>query len=253
MFNRFRLLAWLGLALAFSSAHAQTPPARDKPLAFVIAADADGFAYRYTRLVYNEAFKRLEIPVAVEVYALARRSALVKEGAIDGESSRVLAYADAHPDLVRVEESILDVTFSVFSAVPALHAKSVEDLPATALVEYRRGILMCENALKKVIPPERLSNVISSEQGIRKLLAGRSDAYCDIDVYFNEALHGPEFKGAGNARKLFDIASLPTYPYLSRKHVELAPRLAATLKKMKEEGLLDRYRNEAERGVTEPR
>lgn len=253
MFNRFRLLAWLGLALAFSSAHAQTPPARGKPLTFVMAADAEGFAYRFASLVYNEAFKRLEVPVSIEVYALARRSALVTEGVIDGEGSRVLAYADAHPDLVRVEESIVDITFSVFSASPALRAKSIEDLPATALVEYRRGILMCENALKKAIPPGRLSSVISSEQGVKKLLVGRSDAYCDIDVYVNEAMNSAEFKGAGNLRKLFDVAVLPTYPYLARKHAELAPRLAATLKKMKEEGLLDRYRSEAERGVAEQR
>lgn len=218
-----------------------------------MAADAEGFSYRYASLMYTEAFRRMGIPVAIEIYALARRSALAKEGVIDGEGSRVLAYAAAHPDLVRVEESVLDVTFSVFSADPTLHAKTIEDLPAKAMVEYRRGILLCENALRKVVPPERLSSVVSSEQGIKKLLAARSDAYCDIDVYFNEAMHSREFHGAGNVRKLFEIASLPSYPFVSRKHVELAPRLAATLKRMKSEGLLEHYRTEAERGVTEQR
>jgi hypothetical protein len=57
-------------------------------------------------------------------------------------------------------------------------------------------------------------------------------------------------QGAGKVRKLFEFAALPTYPYLARKHAELAPRLAATLKKMKGEGLLDRYHVEAMRGVT---
>jgi polar amino acid transport system substrate-binding protein len=247
MFSRFRLLL-LALAFAVVPAQSQTPPTTGKP--FIIAADAEGIAYRYAKLLYTEAFKRMGIPVAVEIYALARRSAMIAEGAIDGEGSRVLAYAEAHPELIRVEESVLDVTFSVYTAVPALRARSVEDLPATAMVEYRRGILMCENALKKTIPPERLSSVVNSDQGIKKLLAGRSDAFCDIDIYFNEALNAPELQGAGKVRMLFELASLPSYPYLSRKHAELAPRLAATLKKMKGEGLLDRYHVEAMRGVT---
>jgi hypothetical protein len=248
MFFRIRLFLWLALALAVLPAQGQTPAATGKP--FIIAADVEGFAYQYAKLLYTEAFKRMGIPVSVEIYALARRSAMIAEGAIDGEGSRVIAYAEAHPELIRVEESVLDVTFSIFSANPTLRAKNIESLPATAMVEYRRGLLMCENALKKAIPPERLSNVVTSDQGIKKLLAGRSDAYCDIDDYFNEAVQAPELQDAGKVRKLFEFAALPTYPYLARKHAELAPRLAATLKKMKGEGLLDRYHVEAMRGVT---
>jgi hypothetical protein len=79
------------------------------------------------------------------------------------------------------------------------------------------------------------------------LLAGRSDAYCDIDIYVREALNSDELKGATAVRKLFDIASVPTYPYLYRKHADLAPRLAAVLKQMKAEGLLAEYRKQVER------
>ncbi|MCX7176064.1 MAG: hypothetical protein NT159_19495 [Proteobacteria bacterium] len=215
-----------------------------------MAADTDeGNAYRYVKMIYNEAFRRLGIPLEMAVYPLARRSALVEQGAIDGEVTRVYSYADAHPELIRVEESVMDFTFSLFSTNATLRAKSLGDLPAEVLVEYRRGILVCENALKKAIPPAQLSNVISTEQGIRKLLAGRSDVFCDIDIYVNDALRSGEFKGMGDVRKLFDITSVPTYPYLFKKHADLAPRLAATLKKMKAEGLFDRYRIEVERGV----
>lgn len=215
-----------------------------------MASDAaEGFGYRYSRLIYDEAFKRLGIAFELSAFTLARRSALIEQGAIDGEASRIYSYADAHPELIRVEESVMDFTFSLFSTNPALRAKSLEELPADTLAEYRRGILLCENMLKKTIPAERLSSIVNTEQGIRKLLAKRSDVYCDIDAYVNETLLSGEFKGAGNVRKLFDLASVPTYPYLFKKHVDLAPRLAATLKKMKGEGLMERYRIEAERGV----
>lgn len=242
-----RLLLLLALAFTCSLVQGQTPPARTKP--FVIAVDVEGFGHRYSSRVFTEAFKRLGIPVEIEIYPLARRAALVAEGFIDGEASRVFSYADAHPELVRVEESIIDFRFSLFTANPALRAKNLEDLPANAMVEFRRGIMLCENALKKTIPPERLSTVVGTDQGIKKLLAGRSDAYCDIDTFLNEALHSGEIQDPGKVRKLFEIASLPTYPYLFKKHVELAPRLAAVLKKMKAEGLLDRYRTEAEQDV----
>lgn len=246
-----RLFAAIGLLLAFSPAQSQTPSAREKP--FIIATDIEGFGHRYSVRVFTEAFRRLGIPVAIEIYPLARRAALVAEGYIDGEASRVYAYADSHPELVRVDESIIDFSFSVFTANPTLRAKRVEDLPAAAMIEYRRGIMMCESAFKDIAPRERLSTVVTIDQGIRKLLAGRTDAYCDIDTFFNEALRSSEIQDASKVRKLFQIASLPTYPYLYKKHSDLAPRLAATMKKMKEEGLFDRYRAEAERAATDRR
>lgn len=235
----------IGLAANLSPAIGQTPPARAKPL--VIAGDTEGFSFLYTKAVYEEAFSRMGIPVEIAVYPLARRSAMVEAGALDGESSRTLSYGEAHPELVRVDESIIDLTFSVYTANPQLQAKRLEDLPAQALLEYRRGLLQCQTTLEKAIPAERLSTIASSEQGLRKLLAGRSDAYCDIELYVNEALHTAEFRDVTPVRKLFDIASLPTYPYLYKRHTQLAPRLAATLKKMKAQGLLERYRHEAER------
>jgi polar amino acid transport system substrate-binding protein len=42
---------------------------------------------------------------------------------------------------------------------------------------------------------------------------------------------------------------VPTYPYLHRKHADLAPRLAAVLKQMKSEGLIKAYRLQVERDL----
>lgn len=244
-----RLLLLIGLAVPPAPALSQVQVAPPTPRPFIMAADVqpDAYLYKWVRLVYAEAFRRLGIPLELVTHTLARRSALVEEGAIDGEAARIYAYADAHPELVRVEESVMDFTFSIFSANPNLRARTLEELPADALVEHRRGILLCENTLKKSISPERLSNVVNSEQGVKKLLAGRTDAYCDIDLYVREALNSRELRGVTSVRKLFDIASVPTYPYLYKKHAGLAPRLAATLKQMKAEGLLAAYLKQAER------
>jgi hypothetical protein len=203
-------------------------------------------AYRWSKLINEEAFRRMGATVEIASFPLARRAALIEAGVIDGEISRIYSYADTHPELVRVEEPVMDFTFSLFTARPGLKAQKLADLPADVLVEYRRGVLVCENTLKPSIAAERLSNVSSTEQGIKKLLAGRSDAYCDIDIFVKDVQHSGEMKDDGKLRKLFDIATVATYPYFYKRHAPLAPRFAAILKQMKAEGLFAAYRKQAE-------
>jgi polar amino acid transport system substrate-binding protein len=251
------VLAWachLALAccvlLAAVSALSQTSTAPVKP--FIWASDGGSTTYgsRWVTLIYTEAFKRLGMPMQMEYYTLARREALVEEGIVDGETSRVYSYGDSRPYLVRVEESLIDLSFALFAANPSLQLKRLEDLQSNKyLVEYRRGMLLCEKTLKGVVPPEWISDVPTQGQGLQKLIAGRTDLYCDLEVYVLQELQLPEFKGA-NVRKVISIGNaVPTYPYLNKQHADLAPRLAAVLKQMKAEGLIEAYRQQVERDL----
>lgn len=236
------LTYFAGPALGQTGAAAATP--------FVMGFDEDPKIYGtiWGLLIYQEAFKRMGIPLVPGFYHLARRAALADEGVIDGEGGRVHGYGAAHPNLVRVEESIINVSFALYTANPELRLKRIEDLSASSVrVEYRRGLQLCENMLKPLLPPERLSNVTSELQGLQKLLAGRTDVYCDIESIVKQGLTAVELKGATSIRKIFTIGNLETYPYLHKKRADLAPRLAATLKQMKAEGLVEKYRLQAER------
>lgn len=62
---------------------------------------------RWVLRIYSEAFRRLAIPLKPGCYQLARRAAMLDEGAIDGDSERVHGYGAAHPSLVRVEGRIV--------------------------------------------------------------------------------------------------------------------------------------------------
>src|SRR5215469_15073767 len=76
---------------------------RSEPLQpFVMATDQPETTYegKWQRLAYQEAFKRLGIPLEVEVMPTQRVSAMVDSGDVDGQFMRVLAYADAHPEQV---------------------------------------------------------------------------------------------------------------------------------------------------------
>ena len=54
----------------------------------------------------------------------------------------------------------------------------------------------------------------------------------------------PEFRDINITRRVADVGSFPVYPYLHKRHAELAPRLAAALRQMRAEGLFERYRAE---------
>lgn len=244
-----RVLA-VGLLLPFLSgglAHA-APAAPAAPLVIGVDVDPNTFANRWATLVFTEAFRRLGVSIQINNYPLARRTLLVEHGDIDIDSGRVRAYGDAHPQLVRVEEPFVEYSFGLFAANPALQLPRLEALRTTDwLVEYRRGILMCEKTLKPLLPSDRLSDISSEEQGLNKLLADRTDLYCDLDYVVQEVLNAAEFKGAKRIRKALGLGSIPIYMYLQARHAELAPRLAVIFKKMKVEGLMGVYQAQVAR------
>jgi polar amino acid transport system substrate-binding protein len=247
------VLSWclaISLLLSIAPAQSQAPTAAVEPFLMGFDESPQVFGTNWGLRIYTEAFKRMGVPLRAGFYPLARRAALADEGLIGGDGARVHGYGAAHPNLVRVEESVMDINFALFSARQDLQLQRLEDIASSGLMaEYRRGILLCENALKALVPPERLSNVTSEQQGLQKLLAGRTDVYCDLEPFIKQALGSLEIKDATRIRKIFGIGNLPTYPYLHKKHADLAPRLAATLKQMKAEGLIDTYRQQAEKDL----
>ncbi len=244
---------WLLLALLLPAAPAlsQTASETVKPFMMTLDSDPTNYGSRWANLIFAEVFKRLGIPFRMEHYSLARRTALMEEGMTDGEASRIYSYGDNRPYLVRVEESLVEFSFALYAANPAVRLERLEDLRASSyLVEHRRGILLCENTLKKWVPAERISDVLTPQQGLKKLVAGRTDLYCDLEVYVRQELMAPEFKSATPIRKVISVGNaVPTYPYLLKKHAALAPRMAAVLKQMKAEGLIEAYRLQVERDL----
>jgi len=221
---------------------------------FVMGTDADErtFTGKWYRRIYDEAFKRMGVPLTLVTAPTARLTYIADEGNIDGQASRVFAYADAHPDQLRVDESVHNVRLVLHAfglASQSGDPRRLEDLAAgTWRVEYRRGVAICEKTLTPVVPAELLSDVTNIEQGLKKLKAGRTDLYCDFDLAVMGILLEPSFKGETGYRQVLDLnLGLPLYPYVHKSRSELAPRLAETLRKMKAEGLVDRYQKEVVR------
>lgn len=220
------------------------------PIVIGTEAAPEGYFSRFATLIYTEAFKRLGMSIRLDYLPLARQRMLLDSGAIDADGGRILEFGAAHPNLVRVQESHTNLHFALYTVQPGLQFDSLEQLRATdLLVEYRRGILFCEQALTPLLAPQRLSTISSEEQGLHKLLLGRSGLYCDLDMAVRRVTNSPEFKDRPAVRKAFSFAPVPIYMYLHRKHADLAPRLAVVIRQMKAEGLIDIYRRQVERDL----
>ena len=248
--KRRRVLAACSLLVMLPMPAWPVPPA---PFVMGIDHEETSFGGQWIRRIYVEAFRRLEIPLRFAVYPTSRLSAMVDRGDVDGEVQRAPDYAAAHPDLVRVDEPVTEGRFVLVVADPAARLDRIEDLPAGHWRgQYRRGVLVCEKALRQWQSPDRLFDVTSTEQGLTNLLEGPPRFFhCDTELALSSALYSARFKGVTAIRKLLVLKErVPLYPYLHRRNAGLAPRLAAVLRQIKAEGLVTRLRRDVEREFT---
>lgn len=218
----------------------------------VMATDREDsvFTGKWFRRIYVEAFRRMDVPLKITVLPTARISAELDLGHMDGELLRAHGYAAAHPELVRVEEPVMEINLVLYSANQQLRINRPEDIASGPPLngEFRRGVGICETMLKQWLPAANVSSITTTEQGLRKLVAGRTDLFCEFDLGVADVINSRELADLGPIRKVLTLgAPTPLYGYLHKKNAALAPRLAATLKKMKAEGLIERYRSELEK------
>jgi len=105
---------------------------------------------------------------------------------------------------------------------------------------------ICANTLGPFMPNDRLQGVTTETQGLNMLLAGRVELYCGSSWGMVDLLRSAEFRGVTTVRSVLAIdKAIPLHAFLHRRHTEFAPQLAAVLKQMKTEGLIERFRVES--------
>lgn len=237
----------LGLVLTCSvlTAMAQAPAASAgaaPAFAFGTASTRASPIGMWQRRLYEEALRRLGWRMTVVELPLPRIAQMLRQGEIDGDMTRAPVFGVEHPELVKVDMPLLSAVFSVYSLKPG-RLSSVEDLRASDwTVAFHRGVVGCEKRLADSFPASLLTGVNKTAQGLGMLERQRVQAFCDVsNEIFNEPMAQAMIE-RGQLHKLFDVgAPVPLNAYLHARHAELAPKLAATLKQMKDEGLFDRY------------
>ena len=218
-------------------------------------ADESTFMGSWTRKIHREAFRRMQVPMEFTQAPLKRITMMAEQGAIDGELSRAPAYGAAHPEMMRVDVTLMEASFSIYTAKPMPGIERIEDLRDKGNLQgaYTRGVLGCENVLQPMFAPNRLTAVPSAKNGLGMLAIGHADFFCDSSTGMLNALMSDAGRKGLQPHKLFDLGpKVALSPYLQKKHAALVPVLAATLKQMKAEGLFERYWLEAEKLTNPP-
>ncbi len=215
---------------------------------FVMAThQADtNFQGQWVRRIYTEAFRRLGVPMEVQAIPLQRMTEMLDRGEIDGDVGRVHAHGAAHPELVRVEESMYDVVFGLYTLDPTIELNHVNDLAGKPWsATYVRGAAICERLLRPQLPPESITTIVTDEQGMEMLALKRANFFCSANHTIADVASRERYRKLPPPRLALSMGTIPLYPYLHRRHAALAPRLAAVLREMRAEGLIERLRLES--------
>lgn len=205
------------------------------------------YAGAYLRRIYSELFSRVGVPIEIRTLPTARLALELANGSIDGDLGRPWAFAESQPNLVRIDEPVMEIVFALWTLNPTIKLSKLEQLralPYTAT--YTRGVVQCEEILKSVLPEQRVLDVTTTSNALGMLHYGRNELYCGVDVAVLSDAGSPEFADKPPLLKVMNVAKPDAiYLYLQRKHAALVPQIGTTLRKMRTEGTLERLRKES--------
>ena len=215
--------------------------AADK-IVFTNGLPENSYRFKWFKLVYTEAFRRLGMEFEFKNYPMKRGPRLVNQGILDGDPGRMPEFSAQYPNLLRVDEPIFTGRQIAYTTDKKIKLNNKwESLRNTNFrVNYRRGVKLCEMNLPKVVRPDKLEAVNNDIHGLRKLMAKRIDIYVGIESIVDTILKTKEFS-ALSFYKAGVMDESNVYTFLHKKHEKLIPKLAAVFKAMKEEGLMEQY------------
>lgn len=204
------------------------------------------YAGSYLRRIYRELSRRTGLRIDITTMPVARLTLEVANDKLDGDTARALAFAQAQPLLLRLEEPVMEVQLALWATDPRVKLARLEDLGASGhSVTYPRGMLICENALKPQLPAERLIDVTGAVQAIEMMHYGRNALYCALDVsVLSEAQEFLPTKPM--PLRVLNIGKpMPLFLYLQARHAPLVPSLLQALRRMRQDGTQERLRRES--------
>lgn len=208
------------------------------------------FTGRWLNLIYTEVFRRLGYEFQYTGYPNERAAMVAEDGDVDGEIQRAANYEKVTKNLLKVEEPSFLVIVAAYAVTPGIVLDGWESLKNTNyIVEYRRGSKVAQSALPKVVKPEKLSTITTVEQGLKKLITGRIDLFIEQERVVAETLRNFD-KGKFDPSSVYQAGIMWTgesHVYLHKKHAALLPKITEVLKAMKQEGVVERYKEIAQK------
>ncbi|USD67774.1 transporter substrate-binding domain-containing protein [Vibrio sp. SCSIO 43136] len=217
-----------------------------EPFKMLISYPEHTEVYQVVTKIYRKLFDRLDMDIEFIYRPLKRGAMDISTGKYDGETGRSLQYENSESNVVRVREPLYIATLAAFvkgEAISGLNGwKSLQDTPYR--VNYRRGANVPELNLPNLVNPKQLSVVNTADQGIKKLLLGRTDIYVDSKINVTSALQQFTPHDQQAVRQAGVLERVPLYMYLHKKHEDLEPKLRLMLIVIKRENVVEKAVNE---------
>lgn len=185
-------------------------------------------------LFYAELFKRVGLKVEIQASSAERGLLNANSGIDDGDVSRVIGIDQTYTNLVRVPEPVMFYQMVVFTR----HADFAVSGP-DSLKPFDVGILTGWKILERNIVGTR--SLVKLETG-RQLFAMLDKERIDLAVIEKlEGMHFVQSMGLKNIKILQPaFVEGDWFLYLNKKHAALAPKLAAEIRNMKQDGSYQR-------------
>jgi polar amino acid transport system substrate-binding protein len=169
---------------------------------------------------------------------VGRSLTLVNEGVDDGDGPRIEGLSSAYPNLVCVPEPFGEFRFGAFARSQDIRIDGWASL-AELNVAYIHGWKIFDNNVKAA---RSITRVKSNALLFNLLNEGRTDVALITKLAGYAEIQKLGLKGIVFVEP--PLAIVPNYLYLNKRHTNLAPELARTLRELKEDGTYDRLYRE---------
>ena len=186
--------------------------------------------------IYTEAFSRMGYGFKLISQPGERAMIDANQGAVDGEAARIINIDNKkYANLIRVPHRIGSAKDGAYSTDHSIKINGWESLAGT---EYKVGLLKGIKSVEQKLPlyVDKMNIVTLSavEQCLKMLLAKRIDLFI-----VSTQIEDSTFMQSGAYKEVKLVGIVETkllYPWLHKRHKNLVPRLADTLKTLKSEG-----------------
>jgi len=232
------------VAVIFSlSAKVGAEPARS--VTFCSINKPDARLYKISHVVLARAFKNLGIDFQIKEMAPNRIPVMLNAGLIDGDTHRIFEFnrENVFPNMIRVEEPIQQVDQNVFTRLDTIKVNGWESLLPFKII-YLSGIKLVENGLNRInMPGDNRIGVYDIDDAFHLLNIGRGDLVIVSPSTGRATLKKLDLTHSGIKMIQPPVVTIKLYPYMHRRHRDLAAALAMELKKMKASGQYARLVN----------
>lgn len=198
--------------------------------------------YQFYNLFYTDLFSRLGYSVELVYVPSKRATVMGHQRKFDGQAGRTLAFEANSHNQFRIPEPLGRTEIAYYGRVDSALStlRSWRDFSEKDwYIDYRRGDLIPETILGKVVSSKQVSTVTTIRQGLRKVAAKRTDVFVGTKILVDYLIDDMDL-----ADRLVCMGSLGTasyYLYLDIRYESMKELISKHLRAMKAENRVNLY------------